>query len=65
MIAAGEERAMLARIIAAEQRDEILIEVLRAMLTAEYRILRSQTADRAMQRLDEAADLLHISGEQT
>ena len=65
MIAAGEERAMLARIIAAERRDEILIEVLRDVLKAEYRILRGQTADRAMQRLDEAADLLHISGEQT
>jgi hypothetical protein len=63
MIAAGEERAMLARIIASEKRDEILIEVLRDMLKAEYRLLRGQTADRAMQRLDEAADLLHISGD--
>jgi len=60
MIAAGEERAMLARIIASEKRDEILIEVLRDMLKAEYRLLRGQTADRAMQRLDDAADLLHI-----
>ena len=65
MIAATEERALLARIIASEKRDEILIDVLRALLTAEYRILRGQTADLAMQRLDEAADLLHISGEQT
>ena len=65
MIAATEERAMLARIIAAERRDEILIEVLRDVLKAEYRVLRGQTADRAMQWLDEAADLLHISGEQT
>lgn len=36
----------------------LVIEVLRDVLNAEYRLLRGQTSEHAMQRLEEAADLL-------
>jgi hypothetical protein len=41
----------------------LLIEVQRSMLRAEYQLLRGTTADRAMKRLDEAAELLTPKGE--
>jgi hypothetical protein len=63
VIAASAERDMLARMIAAERRDEILIGVLRDLLIADYRLLRGTTAERAARRLDEAADLLNLNGE--
>jgi hypothetical protein len=65
MIAATDERAMLARIVAGEQRDAILIEVMRDVLKEEYRLLRGTTAEIAMRRLDEAAALLKHEGDTT
>jgi hypothetical protein len=41
----------------------LLIEVQRSILRAEYQLLRGTTAERAIQRLDEAAALLTPKGE--
>lgn len=58
MIAAGDERAMMARL----DRLERIVANDRAMLTADYQILRGTTGGMAMQRLAEAEQLL-IPGE--
>ena len=63
MIAATEERELMARIERLEKIARIHNEAHAAMLKAEYRLLRGTTAERAMRRLDEAAELLKPKGD--
>lgn len=63
MIAATDERSILARLERLEKIAAIHNEVAQQMLAAEYQLLRGTTAETAMRRLEDVAALLKPDGE--